>query len=111
MSILGTLYDKLKDILLKKRGEEVVPLCELSQHEVEDMLDVAADNHPEKLNWRTSIVDLQKLVGMDSSFEGRRAAAEELDLPNYQGTSEQNIELHKRVMAEIAKRDIHIPQP
>ena len=32
-----------------------------------------ANNHPEKLNWRTSIVDLLKLLGLDSSLTARKS--------------------------------------
>ena len=63
----------------------------------------------DKLNWRSSIVDLMKLVGIDSSFENRKQLATELGDTNYSGSAEDNIELHKKVMAELAKNGARVP--
>jgi hypothetical protein len=62
------------------------------------------DNIPgsEKLNWRTSIVDLMKLVRIDPSYENRKELANELGMVDYSGTAEQNIALHRAVMNKIA---------
>ena len=58
----------------------------------------------EKLDWTVSIVDLMKLVGMDSSLSARKELAKEL---NYDGdtsdSAKMNIWLHKQVMQQIAK--------
>lgn len=56
----------------------------------------------DKLNWRTSIVDLMKLVRIDPSYENRKELAEELGMVDYSGTAEQNIALHRAVMNKIA---------
>lgn len=56
----------------------------------------------EKLNWRTSIVDLMKLVQIDPSYENRKELAHELGNTDYSGTAEDNIALHKAVMNKIA---------
>ena len=61
------------------------------------------------LNWRTSIVDLMKLVGIDSSFEHRKQLAQELGDTNYSGSAEDNIALHKRVMEELEKNGARVP--
>ena len=45
----------------------------------------------DRLNWRTSIVDLMKLIGVDSSYENRKALAQELGREDYSGTAEDNI--------------------
>ena len=55
------------------------------------------------LNWRTSIVDLMKLIGVDSSYENRKDLAEELGNEDYSGSAEDNILLHKQTMRELAK--------
>lgn len=56
----------------------------------------------DKLNWRTSIVDLMKLVQIDPSYENRKDLAHELGNTDYSGTAEDNIALHKAVMRKIA---------
>lgn len=56
----------------------------------------------DKLNWKTSIVDLMKLVKIDPSYENRKELAEELGMVDYSGTAEQNIALHHAVMNKIA---------
>jgi hypothetical protein len=70
---------------------------------------MAADNG-QKLNWRTSIVDLMKLVGMDSSLENRKELARELGYTGDTGDSAaMNIWLHKRVMKELAAHGGKVP--
>ncbi|WP_427968033.1 DUF3597 domain-containing protein [Altererythrobacter sp.] len=64
-----------------------------------------ADN----LNWRTSIVDLFKLVGLDPSYDNRKELAHELGNTDYSGTAEDNIWLHKATMQEIAKNGGNVP--
>jgi hypothetical protein len=56
----------------------------------------------DKLNWRTSIVDLMKLVQIDASYGNRKELAEELGNSDYSGSAEDNILLHKQVMNKIA---------
>lgn len=46
------------------------------------------------LNWQSSIVDLMKLVGIDSSYENRKALAQELGNTDHSGSAEDNIALH-----------------
>lgn len=53
-------------------------------------------------NWKTSIVDLMKMVGVDPSFANRKSLADELGLENYTGTAEQNIALHHAVLNLLA---------
>ena len=76
-------------------------------------VDVAAklDAMPgaDKLNWRTSIVDLMKLIGVDSSFANRKELAGELGDTNYSGSAEENIWLHKKTMQELAKNGGNVP--
>ncbi|MEO6041045.1 MAG: DUF3597 domain-containing protein [Croceibacterium sp.] len=75
--------------------------------DVEAQLDAmpGADN----LNWRTSIVDLMKLVGLDSSFAHRQELAKELGRTDYSGSAEDNIWLHKATMQQLADNGGKVP--
>lgn len=63
------------------------------------------------LNWRTSIVDLMKLLGLDSSLESRRELATELGCPPDQmaDTAQMNMWLHRAVMKKLAENGGSIP--
>ncbi len=61
------------------------------------------------LNWRTSIVDLMKLLGIDSSYENRKSLAHELGNAGYAGSAEDNIALQKLVMNELANNGGKVP--
>lgn len=79
----------------------------VSEVNVETTLDGMAGS--DKLNWRTSIVDLMKLIGLDPSFANRKELAGELGDANYSGTAEENIWLHKTTLQEIAKNGGRVP--
>jgi hypothetical protein len=78
--------------------------------DVEAVLTAMAEKNPQKLNWRTSIVDLMKLVGMESTLQERKELADEL---GYKGdksdTAAMNIWLHKQVMAKMAQNGGKVP--
>lgn len=62
------------------------------------------------LNWRTSIVDLMKLIGLDSSLENRKELATELGYTGAKdGSAEMNLWLHKAVMQELEKSGGKVP--
>jgi len=62
------------------------------------------------LNWRTSIVDLLKLLGLDSSLAARKELASEILYSNGEpGSAEWNIGLHKQVMTRIAANGGTLP--
>ena len=62
------------------------------------------------LNWRSSIVDLMKLVGMESSLAERKELATELGYTGeLNGSAEMNIWLHKAVMRELAANGGVVP--
>ena len=61
------------------------------------------------LNWRTSIVDLMKLVGIDSDYESRKALAQEMGRADYSGSAEDNVWLHRQVMAGLASHGGKVP--
>lgn len=75
-------------------------------------LEKRAAANPQKLNWRTSIVDLLKLLDIDSSFGARKELATELGCPaELMGDSaKMNIWLHKTVLARIAANGGNVPK-
>ena len=75
-------------------------------------LEKRAAANPQKLNWRTSIVDLLKLLDIDSSFAARKELATELGCPaELMGDSaKMNVWLHKTVLARIAANGGNVPQ-
>ena len=79
--------------------------------DVTAILNDLAKRNPEKLDWKRSIVDLMKLVGMDSSFAARKQLAEEL---HYTGdpndSASMNIWLHKEVLRKLAENGGKVPQ-
>jgi hypothetical protein len=80
--------------------------------DVVSKLEEMAAANPEKLNWKVSIVDLLKLLGMDSSSSARAELAEELDIPAEmtEDSARMNIWLHKTVMREVAENGGNVPQ-
>lgn len=78
--------------------------------DVEKVLDGLAANNPQKLNWRTSIVDLMKLVGMDSTLQERKELADELGYTGDKSdTARMNIWLHKAVMQKLEENGGKVP--
>ena len=62
-------------------------------------------------NWRTSVVDLLKLLDLDSSLAARKALAQELNVhAGADGSAEQNIALQKAVMNKIAENGGKVPE-
>lgn len=80
----------------------------ISEVDVEKRLD--AMDGADKLNWRSSIVDLMKLVGLDPSYENRKELAHELGDSDYSGKAEENIALHQHVMDKLAENGGRVPQ-
>jgi len=78
--------------------------------DVAPILDKAVAAKGEKLEWRTSIVDLMKALDIDSSFAARKELAKEL---GYTGDSNDsasmNIWLHKQVMTKLAANGGKLP--
>lgn len=75
-------------------------------------LEKRAAASPQKLNWRTSIVDLLKLLDIDSSFAARKELATELGCPNdlMGDSAKMNMWLHKAVLARIAANGGNVPK-
>jgi Domain of unknown function (DUF3597) len=78
--------------------------------DVAPILDKAVAAHKEKLEWRTSIVDLMKALNIDSSLGARKELAKEL---GYTGdtndSASMNIWLHKQVMTKLAANGGKVP--
>ena len=74
------------------------------------ILDQKAQSAGQPLNWRTSIVDLLKLLQLDSSLDARKELAKELHYSGDTGDSaSMNIWLHKQVMAKLAANGGKVP--
>lgn len=82
----------------------------LANVDVEAILDDASGRAGQPLNWRTSIVDLLKLLELDSSLTARKELAAELGHSGaFTGTAEQNIWLHKQVLNKLAENGGKLP--
>ena len=83
----------------------------MSKAEVEAMIEKIADAQDEDLNWEESIVDLMKLLKLDSSLGARKQLAKELGYTGaLDGSAEMNIWLHKQVMTKLAESGGKVPE-
>lgn len=84
----------------------------ISQVDVVSKLEALAAASTQKLNWKVSIVDLMKLLGLDSSLDARKTLATELGCPqDKMGDSAQmNMWLHKTVLQKLAENGGNIPK-
>lgn len=118
------IFSKIKDAIFGKEAKANEAPVEtktgnawadapVTQSRATPVIDVenSLDSMPgaDRLNWRTSIVDLMKLIGVDSSYENRKALAQELGRENYEGSAEDNIWLHKRTMRELSANGGQVP--
>ena len=78
--------------------------------DVEAVLTDLASQNPQQLNWRTSIIDLMKLLDLDSSLNARKELAQELHYSDDMNDSAaMNIWLHKQVMQKLAENGGKVP--
>ena len=86
------------------------PATAKTQVDVAAVLTELASKKKEKLDWRHSIVDLMKVLNLDSSLSARKELAKEL---NYTGqtkdTAAMNVWLHKQVMIKLAENGGKVP--
>ena len=75
-------------------------------------LEKLAASNPQKLNWKVSIVDLLKLLGLESSFAARKELAVELGCPSEKmsDSAQMNMWLHKTVLQKLADNGGNIPK-
>lgn len=114
-------FSSIKDAIFGHKAEAAtppadapaIPMAEAAPAPAPEPVDVEAVlssmNGAGNLNWQTSIVDLMKLVGIDASFENRKALANELGDADYSGSAEENIALHKAVMKGLAENGGRVP--
>ena len=115
------IFSSIKNAIFGKDEEEkaapaapaAAPAPAADKPKVVSQVDVAQrlDAMPgaNKLNWRTSIVDLMKLIGVDSSYANRKELAQEMGRTDYEGSAEDNIWLHKVTMQQLAKNGGTVP--
>lgn len=79
--------------------------------DVEAVLKEMASKNPQKLNWQSSIVDLMKLLDIDSSLGARKELAGELGYTGtLDGSAEMNTWLHRQVMRKLAENGGRVPE-
>jgi 3-oxoacyl-ACP reductase-like protein len=124
------IFSKIKDAIFGKKAEAATPApaapattaapaapqpvpaapVAISEVDVEAILSAQAANAGQELNWRTSIVDLMKLLDIDPSLDNRKELATELGYTgDLDGSAEMNIWLHKAVMRELAANGGTVP--
>lgn len=123
-----SIFSKIKDAIFGKKAvaaEPVAPAAPatpapqaaapaapvaISEVDVIANLEAIQKERGVDLNWRSSIVDLMKLLNLDSSLSNREELAKELGYSGQLGGSaEMNIWLHKAVMRELAKNGGKVP--
>jgi len=120
-----SIFSRIKDAIFGKKADEPsAPVAQaqapatqaapvavaMSEVDVEAVLSGLAAASSQKLNWRTSIVDLMKLVGMESSLAERRELATELGFTGDKNdTATMNIWLHKQVLKKLAENGGKVP--
>ena len=120
-----SIFSKIKDAIFGKKAQAAAPEApavapaapaasatppppvEMVEVDVEAQL--AARPGADNLNWRSSIVDLFKLLDIDSSYDNRKELAQELGRDDYSGSAEDNIWLHKATMRELAANGGRVP--
>ncbi len=126
-----SIFSKIRDKIFGKKQETTVddlrdagmldtptattaapsPAPTLRQVDVEQVLEAKlAEKGSPDLNWRSSIVDLMKLLDIDSSLDNRKELATELGYTGEKnGSAEMNIWLHKAVMTQLAANGGIVP--
>jgi len=122
MSILGSIISKIfgvqYEIEVRASNEPNIappptpnPPTPQQPVDVEAVLTRLASKNPEKLDWRHSIVDLMKLLGLESDLEARQQLAQELHYKGNPDDSEtMNIWLQKQVMRKLAENGGKVPE-
>lgn len=88
------------------------PVRPISEVDVVSKLEGLARANPAKLNWKVSIVDLLKLLDLESGFEARKELATELGAPSdvMADSARMNTWIHKEVLRQIAANGGNIPK-
>src|SRR4030042_4825843 len=123
------LFDKILDKLGLSRSAKAEPVPQVSPApqvapaappapapiaivDVVAQLEKLAASNAQKLNWKASIVDLLKLLGLDSGFAARKELAVELGCPSEKtgDSAHMNMWLHKTVLQKLADNGGNIPK-
>ena len=92
------------------QSTQPAPAPSVAVSEVDVEANLAELAKGKNLNWRSSIVDLMKLIGVDPSLENRKELARELGYTgDLDGSAEMNIWLHKATMRELAANGGKVP--
>jgi Domain of unknown function (DUF3597) len=92
-------------------GQGAPPPSSAPSIDVSAILDKLASQAAEKLDWRRSIVDLMKLINLDSSIQARTQLAKELNYTgNTNDSASMNLWLHKEVMTKLAQNGGKVPE-
>lgn len=128
MGLLGTILEKLGlGHLTAQAGQQTAPAQPspaspmppkatppkaMAVVDVVAKLEDMAAKHKEKLNWKVSIVDLLKLLGIDSGLAARKELATELGCPQEKmaDSAQMNMWLHKTVLKKLADNGGNIPK-
>lgn len=118
MSIISTILEKLgfgtanastpasPDSPAAAPTQSSAPAANTASQPTHEQLTAKLDeleNAHQGLNPQTSIVDLLKALGLDSSFKHRKQLAQEVGMTSYEGTAEQNVALHKAVLTKATQ--------
>lgn len=110
---VGTRDDKTPQRMegVQSSSASVAAPAAVSVVDVVAQLEAKAAASTQKLNWRTSIVDLLKLLEIDSSLAARKELAVELGIPSelMKQSADMNIWLHKTVLRKIAENGGNVP--
>ncbi|MFA7587110.1 MAG: DUF3597 domain-containing protein [Novosphingobium sp.] len=122
-----SIFSKIKDAIFGKKAKaapapapdattapaanpSMAPAAPAPVDEVDVLANLTALGAGKDLNWRTSIVGLMKLLGIDSSLANRKELAQELGYTGaLDGSAEMNIWLHKATMRELAANGGKVP--
>ena len=118
MSLFNSILEKLgigkaaaKAPAATQAAPASTPATAIAVVDVVAKLEGLAASSAEKLNWKVSIVDLLKLLGLDSSLTARKELATELGCPAQamSDSAQMNIWLHKTVLQKLAQNGGNIP--
>ena len=117
-----SIFGRIKDAIFGKPAEaatpaaapaiplDAAPAAPAAVGEVDVLANLAAMPGAAGLNYKSSIVDLLKLVGIDSSLDNRKELAMELGYTgDLEGSAEMNIWLHKATMKALAENGGKVP--
>ena len=82
----------------------------ISQADAEALLTAIAANYSHPVNWKSSIVDLMAILGIDNSLAQRKALAKELGYTgDMNDSATMNVWLHKQVMTKLEENGGYVP--